>query len=371
MAGMPSAAIYYCAAGRAAARAFIAVVRPYFLLLTVVGCVVAGVFTYLGAGLLHLSEPVYETVLITYGVGLFMWNFLMNAGLQGEHRFHQLAVARPITPILYLICVIVLYLRGEAPSPATVMMLLLLAWTVGTIVVALLVWWPRMRPSGEGTLPSATEARAFGTRASVAAAMPVDGLSIDQLALGVLSTHGQLGLYTIGYGFESLPVLVLIAMSQVAGPNVAAAVGDQRKALARRWLVIGLGISFLACGFAEAIVDPVLPMAFGSGADGAMPIARILIFAGLFLGLRRVGAAVLQGVGQPGRSTQAEAIGVVVLLVGLGLVSGKYGAAGAAWALGLAGAVTVVAQLVFLRRAQPAFVPSALSVEVEGRPVAG
>ncbi|MCA1648558.1 MAG: polysaccharide biosynthesis C-terminal domain-containing protein [Chloroflexi bacterium] len=73
------------------------------------------------------------------------------------------------------------------------------------------------------------------------------------------------------------------------------------------------------------------------------------MFAGLFLGMRRIGSVALQSLGYPGLSTLAESIGLGVLLVGLISLTLPFGIIGTAWALFLSGLTCLVAQLVILR----------------------
>jgi O-antigen/teichoic acid export membrane protein len=108
-------------------------------------------------------------------------------------------------------------------------------------------------------------------------------------------------------------------------------------------------IAAVTCAGVEVVVHPVLVAIFGSASAPAVPLARILVVGGLFLGLRRVGAATLQGLGYPELSTIAEGIGTGALLVGLVVLTAFAGRTGTAWALSGAGLVVVLIQLHYLR----------------------
>jgi hypothetical protein len=73
-----------------------------------------------------------------------------------------------------------------------------------------------------GALPGRRDLAPFGSRLTFAGVAPIDGLAIDALVIGVLLTHTDLGLYAIGFAFESIPVLTLIGMASVAAPRLAA-----------------------------------------------------------------------------------------------------------------------------------------------------
>jgi O-antigen/teichoic acid export membrane protein len=113
----------------------------------------------------------------------------------------------------------------------------------------------------------------------------------------------------------------------------------------------GAGLVAVVCVLVELVLQPVLVAAFGHAAGAALTVARILVLAGLFLGL--LGAAVLQALGHPGRSTWAELIGFAVLLVAVPTLTTEFGIKGAASALLIAGLASVMAQFVLLRRPAP------------------
>jgi O-antigen/teichoic acid export membrane protein len=205
-----------------------------------------------------------------------------------------------------------------------------------------------------GALPGRRDLASFGSRLTFAGVAPIDGLAIDALVIGVLLTHTDLGLYAIGFAFESIPVLTLIGMASVAAPRLAAMADPVgRKAAGYRWMLGGAGLVAVVCVLVELVLQPVLVAAFGHAAGAALTVARILVLAGLFLGLRRLGAAVLQALGHPGRSTWAELIGFAVLLVAVPTLTTEFGIKGSASALLIAGLASVMAQFVLLRRPAP------------------
>jgi Na+-driven multidrug efflux pump len=78
--------------------------------------------------------------------------------------------------------------------------------------------------------------------------------------------------------------------------------------------------------------------------------ARILVAAGVVLGLRRFLGVVLQSLGHPRWSTWAELASVLTMVVGVLGLGAAYGVHGAATAMALAGVVGTVVQLVMLAR---------------------
>ena len=286
-------------------------------------------------------------MLVVVGTGAILATLLAFACLQGEQRFVTLAVLQSVPAGWYaaVLCVLLLVGTGGVSGVATVYFA---GWLAVAVAGLVLVWSRTSTGYRRDALPVAgSRVRAYARRAMIASAAPIDGLAIDQLMLGLLVTHRDLGLYVVGYAFATACSAPLVAVSVMVAPRLAAATPQAARPAARRWLVLALAAGCAGAVLLELVVGFVLPWAFGDDAQAAVPVARILILAGLALGLRRVGAAVLLGLGRPGAGTIAEVAGFVVLLAAFP-VGASVSVSGAAWSLCAAALVSCAVQSALL-----------------------
>ena len=75
---------------------------------------------------------------------------------------------------------------------------------------------------------------------------------------------------------------------------------DEQRAIARRWLVMTVGLILVVVAAMEVAVAPLIRIAFGDEFEGAITAARWLIVADGFLALRKVLIAILQAQGRGG-----------------------------------------------------------------------
>jgi O-antigen/teichoic acid export membrane protein len=347
--GLPAALVYFIAGRRVPALAMISRVAPG-LALRIVVCAVISVVALLILDRFSqpLSAPVGESIMVLLGITVLMLGFTLLAGLQGEERHLSLTIIQALPLVVYAGLVVLLVMIDRA-SIVTLLLANVTGWILVPMTAIPVLRRGEPRP-GRTVLPTAAEVRRFGARAWVAAAGPTDMLGIDQVLIGVTVGHSQLGLYVIGWAFETGTVLPGVALATFLGPRVAAAEPGERIRLARRWLIRGLLIAALVCLLVELALAPLLVLAFGEEARAAIGPARILLVAGVFLGLRRALAAVLQALGRPSWATAAETVSFVVMVIGMLGLGSVAGIGGCAVAMALAGLVGVLVQVGMLRR---------------------
>lgn len=352
MLGIPSAVAYYIARDHLSARALFARFGREYAWLSILA-------SFAGAGLLwtavrqgfRLPSPTVTIPLISVGVIIFMWWFILSTALLGELRFNQFALVRFIVPVVYLACVVILLTVQSGASVPLLLAISLAAAGVGAVLSYRFLSSRPVAVIGEiapvgASLPTRRMMLKFGLRSVIDTAAPIDGLSIDQLVVGTVLTSHDLGLYVIGYAFESLPVLVLTGIATVAGPKLAATNGRSVQFHQMwKWCAVGVSSGITTCVIVELCLQPILSFTFGAGTAGAIPIARILIVAGFFLGMRRIGSAFLQSLGLPGRSAMAEVLGLAALAATLIPLTLRFGAEGAALALLISAACCMLCQI--------------------------
>lgn len=315
MLGLPSAVTWFAASrGIDPGRIVAGVVRGY-LRQVVVTAVGVGAVVVLASG-----GGWARGIVAVAGVVALMLAVLGLASLQGAGRFRAFAFLQAFPAVSYAAAVAVLWAR-DAGSVTTLLALSLGGWAIVAAVSLALrptAGGPSGSPSGStgGDLPTPAETRAYGRRAMVAGLAPVDTLGLEQVLLGLVASHYALGLFVVGWAFETGPVMVLAALAAFVGPRLSALV-EGHVEFVRRWLLVGAGLGVGVCVAIQLVLAPVLVWAFGAEAEPAVGLARVLTIAGVVLGLRRVTAACLIGLGRAREATWAEVVGLVTMVVGM------------------------------------------------------
>jgi O-antigen/teichoic acid export membrane protein len=172
----------------------------------------------------------------------------------------------------------------------------------------------------------AREALAFGSRAMPITVSQLLNHRLDQFLMVPLVSRRQLGLYAVAVTVSAVAGMLASAMNTVLYPKFAAGENLGVAASLRR----GLFAVTVIC-VALAIVSPVLiPAAFGSAFDDAVPMALILLAASIPL----AGVTILAAVFSAGRRILAAGVSEIATLgltvAGLLLLLRPLGGLGAA-----------------------------------------
>lgn len=192
----------------------------------------------------------------------------------------------------------------------------------------------------------ARQAIGFGARAWATSLGALTNARLDQLLMIPLVPTRQLGLYAVAVTYATLPTVVSSALMVVIGPRVA--LGDH--ALVGRSLRITIALMTVAGGGLALLAPIVLPLAFGSEFAGAVPMALILIAAGVPLAGTVVLTSAMTSLGRPGTPAVGQIMGGVLTLVGLLVLLPVLQAVGAALVSLIAYSVTMVFMLVMTAR---------------------
>jgi O-antigen/teichoic acid export membrane protein len=109
------------------------------------------------------------------------------------------------------------------------------------------------------------------------------------------------------------------------------AVGCGRECLERwhRRMLWATALGAIAIGLLGVII---VPFAFGSAFQDAVPLLSVLMPAAVILGMTDILSTAFQGVGRPDITSKGEVIGLVVTVAALSALLPRYGVLGAAWA---------------------------------------
>jgi O-antigen/teichoic acid export membrane protein len=109
------------------------------------------------------------------------------------------------------------------------------------------------------------------------------------------------------------------------------AAGRARECL-QRWHRRMLWVTALGAVAIGLLGVVIVPFAFGSAFQDAVPLLAVLMPAALILGMNDILSTAFQGVGRPDITSKGELIGLVVTVAGLSALLPRYGVLGAALA---------------------------------------
>jgi O-antigen/teichoic acid export membrane protein len=344
--GLPTAVAYFTSSSGVSARQVMGLLLRAWVSLCLGAAVVVGAVSFLVSRTNQAGSGWLEAALSVVYVVSVMNYALMFACLQGERRFTPMNWLRIVTSSLSAIALFVLLAAAHHTPLAPVFGIIVLANVVGCLLGVFLVLRAPTSPYVDTHITVRSLLR-FGTAAMPAANAPLETLSLDQTAVGIILPREELGLYVVAAAFDNLPSILMNAYGQVALTRITA----EKDLIARHQIIrkTALGAICISAGasvLAEAIVGWLLPFAFGANFAAAIPVARVLIVAGFLLSFRRILIVFLQAAGRPGRTAVGEVIGLGTLALGAAALVPLFGMIGAAYALILG---AVVADIYLLR----------------------
>jgi O-antigen/teichoic acid export membrane protein len=175
---------------------------------------------------------------------------------------------------------------------------------------------------------------------------------LDQLILSQLAAPAELGRYAIAVSASMLPVPLVCAIGNVAFPRLAA----QRQASARSARLPRVAVLTSAL-FATAVMlflavtgTWLIPLVFGAGYRGAVPLLWLLTPAGVFLSCGQVAGDLLRGLGRPNAVAAAQGVAAVFTVILLVALLPVLGVAAAAIATSVAYGVALLVMIRLLWR---------------------
>jgi O-antigen/teichoic acid export membrane protein len=261
---------------------------------------------------------------------LWTWTFLLAGMLLGEGEVRHANALRLSGTFAYVSGVAALFVVHRTHQAAVVLLVYAAAQFLG-----LGVGWGRLRPpTGDPALGADRRVlNRFARRSFVSGVSAMDGLGLDHLVVGAVLGQAPLGLYAVAASSTNLPAVVLGGVSSILLPRMAALPEAEAAALFRRWLLAACAVDLLIVLGLELLIGPALRLAFGPEFVQTTTCARLLIVAWGFLALRRVLTSAAQAQGEAGKASLAEGMCAVLLLLGVGLGSARYGIEGAAVAV--------------------------------------
>jgi O-antigen/teichoic acid export membrane protein len=187
----------------------------------------------------------------------------------------------------------------------------------------------------------------YGIWTTLSGTLDLVNTRLDILALGIVATRSELGVYAVAVGMSQL----VLPLSAVLAPWILPRLARASKADAEYEASRAVGLTFaisVCCAAPFALLAPwLVRQLLGAEWSSSVASLRILLIGSIFLSLRNVLVSVVNGYGRPRSVAAADACGVVVTLVLLAPMVSALGIEGAAVTSVLAYGVGVL----FLARA--------------------
>ena len=345
--GQPGALCFHVARDPLRAREYVATSRAMML---TTGTVVLVSGMLLAPVLAHGVAAVSLGYRIAFGASIIAFlgaSYTFSLQARDLRRWN---VVRVTQPVLSLVAIGVLWrLRLLTLDKALIVM-------SGTMLLQL--GWAYVSCRRTGLVPGHAHAAlvrplaAYGAAQILAGSPEALNAQLDQLVLSQAVPPADLGRYAIAVSLTMLPMPFVSAIGYVAFPRLAsqarATAATQRM---QRQAVLG------SAGLATAMLAPLaavaywlVPLVFGAGYRGAVPLLWILSPGAVFLACGQVTVDLLRGRNRPIFAARAQVLAAVFTIVLLFALLPVVGVAGAAIASTVAYGVALGAMLRYLWR---------------------
>ena len=343
--GQPAALCYYVARDPLNAPDYVATSRA-LMLATGTFALLAGIL--LAPLLAHGNAQVTFGYRIVFGASLVTFVGASYTFALQARDLHRWNVVRLSQPVLALIVTIVLW-RLRLFTLETALLSL-----AGTLLLQLGWSYRCCRQTGlapgRARAPLVRPLAVYGV-AQIAASTPaLLNTQLDQLVLSQTVPPADLGRYAIAVTLTTLPIPLVAAIGNVAFPRLAAQ-SAVTSATLRLQRVAVLG----SAGLAAAMLAPLaltaywlVPLIFGAGYRGAVPLLWILTPGALFLACGQVVGDLLRGRKRPIFVAWAQGLAAVFTVILLLALLPLVGVAGGAIASTVAYGISLAAMLRYL-----------------------
>lgn len=242
--------------------------------------------------------------------------------LWGLERWRSLIALRLISPVGLLTITPILYVTDTL----TVTTAAAVGIALGVLPLPLLLG---LLPAARRPRPDRAlmrEALGFGLRAWPGALADLGNQRLDQLVMIPLLPPRELGLYAVATTVAVIGTAPAAAIATVVFPRIAAG-GLHVLGPAFRVTTVLL---IVTQGTVAVAAPLVVPLAFGSSFEAAVPLILILLPAWMLTALTPLLAHALAASGYPGAGSIAQILGLLCTVIGLAITLPILGATGAA-----------------------------------------
>lgn len=285
--------------------------------------------------------------------------------LQGQQRFGIFNVLRVVTPAIYAAGGVALASahRGGIVPVAVI-------WTVSYVSVslaALLAVTLHLRSAPLGERVELRPLVKYGVQSLLGWVSPVEGLKLDQAAVGLMLSPKALGLYVVGLSFTNFPRFIAQGIGMIGVAQVAAEPDTRgaRRAL-KRFVSLGTGLSLAVVVILGLGSGRLVPLLFGAQFRDAVTVSRLLLISAFLMCVRRLLSDGARGLNRPFAGSAGEIASWAVLLPGVLVLGPRYGIAGVALALIASSAASLAVVALSLTRGESLRMPALARVRPAG-----
>lgn len=304
-------------------------ILPGWLLVFAVGCTAVGV----RSGELLLVAAIIGAASLATGLST-----LLNAGLQGSLRFGMSALTMSSGRLITASAALTIGLL-HPPAPMIAFAFAYLLGELSTLVTLLIVLKSSIRLASHSSRSNSNQGESDILRALPYALNSFFTMVYNRMDVVLVTFFAggfQAGIYAPASRIQDALTLMPVAASAAVMPLASARYGSRDNSVPVRRiglaaLVLSLGLTVPAIGAAFVFADPVIPAMLGSGYEGSIGTARVIIWSVAFIALAQPWFALVVAAGGARQLNLAYGIGLVVAIVGHAVFDPQFGAVGAAW----------------------------------------
>ena len=325
--GLPAALCFYVARDPGRAKSYVATARAMML---VTGMLAISVGAFLAPVLARGHPAELVGYRIAFGTSILAFLAASYTFSLQARDIRKWNIVRVSQPVLSLMAIGILWRLH--------LLTLVIALVVLAATMLMQLAWAYWSCRTDGLAPGRADARllrplaGYGL-AQIAALTPaVVNTQLDQLVLSQTVPPADLGRYAIAVSLSLLPLPLVSAIGSVGFPWLAAqrTVTDAARRLQRIAILASFGITIGTLVPFALIAHWLVPLLFGPGYRGAVPLLWILTPGTVFLSCGQVVGDLLRGRNRPIIVAWAQgsaAVFTVCLLIVLVPLVGVYGAA--------------------------------------------
>jgi O-antigen/teichoic acid export membrane protein len=272
-----------------------------------------------------VMDGVIFLTMIPIGLAGLYLSWIVN----GAHRFGWFNFLRVFVVAVAAVGLIALAIADELTVRTAVYVYL--GAQVATLVAATATARALLGRFGRASRALARDVVTFGWKSQLSTLSNLLNERLDQLVISVFLAPADLGIYVVAWTLSSVTSLFGTSVATVALPRIAGLEEIAHSRVAARRYVGLTAVVSLAGAIPLILAAPVIiDVVFGDRFSEATDIARLLIFAGVALGVARALESVLKGANRPLDAGLAEGWGLLVTVIGLAVLLPTIGIIGAA-----------------------------------------